>query len=131
MSKEQKKEFGIQKQTDVNGGNNMREAQFCPRGLQKNPVSGKCDLPKVEHWKLNKQSAYKNNFEFNHEKTGTVLNVFKPADGRYWGVSILRKKSLYEYLAGGNSRIHDADRIEAMELAKAYMLLHPMGRKDY
>jgi len=115
----------------VQRGNNMKGTRTCPRSLQKNPVSGKCDLPKVEHWKFDKQYVHKNNFEFNHEKTGTVLKVFKPADGKYWGVSVLRRGSLYHYLAGGNSRIHDADRIKAMELAKAYMLLHPMGRKDY
>lgn len=108
--------------------NNMT-AKTCPRGMQKNPFSGRCNLPKVEHWNLNKYS-HKDHFKFNHEKTGTVLDVFRPVDGESWGVSILRKNSLYEYLAGGNSRIHDADRMQAMELAKAYMLLHPMGIKS-
>ena len=107
----------------------LKDTKSCPRGLQKNPFNGKCDLPRVEHWNLNKQESYKNHFIFNHGKTGTELKTFKPKDGSYWGVSIRRPHSLYEYLAGGNSRIHDASRKQAMELTKAYMLLHPEGRK--
>ena len=108
----------------------IMDAKICQRGLQKNPFSGKCDLPKVENWELKAGLSYKDHFEFHHEKTRTKLEIYKHPDGD-WSVSILRKRSLYEYLAGGTSRIHDADRVKAMELAKAYMLLHPMGHKNY
>ncbi|MBE3087253.1 MAG: hypothetical protein IMZ52_10685 [Actinobacteria bacterium] len=109
----------------------MKGTRSCQRGLQKNPITGKCDLPKVEHWILNTQRRIPNHFEFNHEDTETELKVFRPVDGKDWAVSIRRPHSLFEYLAGGNSEKHDASRAEAMELAKAYMLLHPHGRKDY
>lgn len=109
----------------------MKGTKSCHRGLQRNPVTGKCDLPKVENWNFDDAHYLKDYFKFNHKKTGTELKIFKPADDIHWAVSIKRPHSLYEYLAGGNSGKHDASRAEAMELAKAYMLLHPTGHKDY
>ena len=106
-------------------------AKACSRGMKRDPFVRGC-IPNVDKWELDKQHSRKHNYEFNNKYSNVTLYVHKPLHGDTWDVSLLGGRRFQrEYLAGGNSRIHDADRVNAMELAKAYMLLHPMGRKDY
>ena len=112
----------------------MSETKSCQHGFQKDPFTVRCDIPKVEKWSFDKQGSRKDSYVFHHEheRSDATIKVFRPMHGQNWCVSILGNRRFQpEYLAGGNSMKHDATRQEAMELAKAYMLLHPMGRKEY
>lgn len=110
----------------------MKDSKSCQHGMQKDPFTRRCDIPKVKNWIFNKQQSRNGNYIFNHEETDATIDIFKPVSSKYWGVSILGNRRVqHEYLTGGNSKRHSATRDDAMDLAKAYMLLHPEGHRDY
>lgn len=67
-------------------------------------------------------------YEFESKNKRTTLKIFRPIDGEYWVVSILGyNRYQAEYLAGGNSQIHDATRQQAFKLGFDWMKNHPNG----